>query len=331
MSEILCSQLAHVELISPKPDETARWMVDVLGLEETTRVGQSVYLRGWGEWLHSSLVVTEGAEPGLGHIAWRGYGSGDPQTVADRLKDSELALGWVDDAVGHGPAFRFRAPHGKHVHEIFWDTDLYEAPTEKAEQQLPMRPQRYPARGAQARYIDHITVVTPNIRGDIEFYEKTLGHRNTAIVTGDSADIFGTTTCNAIRPTHNMGLAHDASGATRRMNHLAYRVEQRMDVERAAEVFVANGYPIEFGPGMHGIDEIVYLYVREPGGVRIEINAGGWENYMPDWNRKIWSPTQGANIRWRNLVSPESVRDAFPPVSDSERARGEMLAAGHIG
>ena len=60
MSEILLSQLAHVELISPKPEETVSWMVDVLGLEETTREGQSVYLRGWAEWLHSSLVVTEG-------------------------------------------------------------------------------------------------------------------------------------------------------------------------------------------------------------------------------------------------------------------------------
>ena len=61
MSEILLSQLAHVELISPKPEETVRWMVDVLGLEETTRDGQSVYLRGWAEWLHSSLIITEGA------------------------------------------------------------------------------------------------------------------------------------------------------------------------------------------------------------------------------------------------------------------------------
>ena len=67
--------------------------------------------------------------------------------------------------------------------------------------------------------------------------------------------------------------------ARRRANHIAYRVDQRLDVERAAEVFMANDTPIEFGPGIHGIDEITYLYVREPGGHRIEINSGGWENY----------------------------------------------------
>jgi catechol 2,3-dioxygenase-like lactoylglutathione lyase family enzyme len=66
MSEILLSQLAHAELISPKPEQTVRWMIDVLGLEETAREGQSVY-HGWAEWLHSSLIVTEGPEPALGH------------------------------------------------------------------------------------------------------------------------------------------------------------------------------------------------------------------------------------------------------------------------
>ena len=33
MSEVLLSQLAHVELVSPNPEETVSWMVDVLGLE----------------------------------------------------------------------------------------------------------------------------------------------------------------------------------------------------------------------------------------------------------------------------------------------------------
>ena len=113
MSEILLSQLAHVELISPKPEETVRWMVDVLGLEEITREGQSVYLRGWAEWLHSSLIVTEGAEPSVAHIAWRTYGPGDPETIAGRLEGSGLQIGWVESSVGHGRAFRYHAPVGR--------------------------------------------------------------------------------------------------------------------------------------------------------------------------------------------------------------------------
>jgi catechol 2,3-dioxygenase len=311
MSEILLSQLAHVELISPKPEETVAWMVDVLGLEETTREGQSVYLRGWAEWLHSSLIVTEGPRSEVAHIAWRAYGPDDPKTIADRLSGTGLELGWIESSVGHGPAFRYRSPAGEHVHEVFWETELYQAPTEKAEPDFQNRPQKFPARGAGARYVDHVTVASPGMHEDIAFY-KTLGQRHTAQIDLEPTfTVFSTMTCNAIRSTHDLGIVPDF-GFTGRTNHIAYSVDQRLDVERAAEVFMANDTPIEFGPGIHGVDEITYLYVREPGGFRIEINAPGWVNSMPDWQASKWNPTQGGTTFWKNVAMPESMMESWP-------------------
>ncbi len=180
MSEVLLSQLAHVEIISPNPDESLRWFVDVLGLEVTAQEGQSAYLRGWGEWLHSSLIVTEGAHPALGHIGWRTYGPGDVDTIAERI-DPELADGWVDASPGHGRAFRFRAPMG-HVNEVFWETELYEAPPE-LHTDMRLRPQRYTGRGAAARYIDHVTINAPELKDEIAWYRANLGHRHTGSIT----------------------------------------------------------------------------------------------------------------------------------------------------
>lgn len=330
MSEILLSQLAHVELISPKPEETVSWMIAVLGLEETAREGQSVYLRGWAEWLHSSLVVTEGPQPALGHIAWRTYGPDDPQTIADRLENSGLEIGWVESSVGHGAAFRYHAPVGRHVHEVFWDTDLYRAPADKVEPDFQNRPQRFGARGASARYIDHVTIATPSIDQDIAFY-RTLGHRHTAKISPEPGfNVFSTVTCNAIRSTHDLGLVPDFSGATGRGNHIAYRLDQRLDVERAAEVFMANDTPIEFGPGIHGCDEITYLYVREPGGFRIEVNAGGWVNAMPDWEATDWNPAQGGTTFWKNVAMPTSMMECWPAVEEAaaETAREGLQSTG---
>ena len=323
MSDVLLSQLAHVELVSPKPEETVKWMVDVLGLEETEREGQSVYLRAWAEWLHSSLVVTEGPQPEVAHIAWRTYGPDDPEVVAQRV-DPELAVGWVESSVGHGKAFRYRAPHGQHLHEVFWEVDRYRAPAEKAETDFQNRPQRFSGRGASARYVDHVTIATPDIHGDIAFYKK-LGQRHTAqIDVSPEFTVFSTMTCNATRSTHDLGLVPDF-GSTARANHIAYRVDQRLDVERAAEVFMAHDTPIEFGPGVHGIDEITYLYVREPGGFRIEINSGGWENYQPDWQPTKWSTQQGGTTLWKNLQMPDSMMESWPPV---EAAVAEAATAG---
>jgi len=323
MSDVLLSQLAHVELVSPNPQATVDWMVDVLGLEETTREGQSVYLRGWAEWLHSSLIVTEGPRPEVAHIGWRTYGAGDPELVAQRI-DPDLALGWVDESVGHGPAFRYRAPHGRHVHEVFWEVERYQAPPEKAERDFQNRPQRFSARGAAARYIDHVTIATPDMHGDIAFY-RSLGHRHTAqIDVSPEFTVFSTMTCNGTRSTHDLGLVPDF-GATGRANHIAYRVDQRLDVERAAEVFMAHDTPIEFGPGIHGIDEITYLYVREPGGFRIEVNSGGWVNAEPDRQATRWNPAQGGTTLWKNLQMPDSMMDSWPM---PEAAAAEIAAAG---
>ena len=322
MSEILLSQLAHVELTSPKPEETVRWMKDVLGLKETTREGQSVYLRGWAEWLHSSLIITEGPRSEVVHVGWRSYGPEDPDLVAKRV-DGDLAVGWVDESVGHGRAFRYRAPFGGHVHEVFWEAERYQAPPEKAEPDFQFRPQRFSTRGAAARYIDHVTVATPNLQGDIDFY-KTLGQRNTGQIHPEPGfNVFSTLTCNAIRSTHDLALVPDFSGATGRANHIAFRVDQRGDVERAAEAFMANDTPIEFGPGIHGVDEITYLYVREPGGFRMEINSGGWVNAEPDWETKIWAPHQGGTTLWKNLPMPDSMMECFPAVDATAAQESE--------
>ncbi|MBQ0928371.1 VOC family protein [Saccharopolyspora endophytica] len=330
MSEILLSQLAHVELISPKPAETVEWMKEVFGLEETTREGQSVYLRGWAEWLHSSLIITEGREPGVGRIGWRAYGPEDPEIVAKRLADTEEAVGWVDDWAGHGATYQYRAPHGRHLHEVFWDVERYQAPPEQQDPVIKNRPQRFSGKGIGARYLDHVTMPTQNMLGDIDFY-KRLGARHTAQTEVEPGfEVFSTLTCNGIRSTHDLALVPDFSGMTGRAHHIAFRVDQRQDVERAAEVFLANDTPIEFGPGVHGIDEITYLYVREPGGFRMEINAGGWVNTMPDWETTTYQAAGGnpGQSIWRNVEAPEGFHESWPLPAGEAAEKQDAAVAG---
>ena len=82
-------------------------------------------------------------------------------------------------------------------------------------------------------------------------------------------------------------------------------------------MFIGAGTPIEFGPGIHGIDEITYLYVREPGGLRIEINSGGRRLFDPEWEPRRWTPETGGMSIWRNVGMPESMMESFPPVREA--------------
>ena len=48
MGRRMLSQLAHVELLTPDLDASARFFTETLGLEESERRGRSAYLRCWG-------------------------------------------------------------------------------------------------------------------------------------------------------------------------------------------------------------------------------------------------------------------------------------------
>lgn len=52
------SHLGHIEILSPKFDQTVAFFKDLISLEETSRTADSVYLRAWGDWDLYTLVVT---------------------------------------------------------------------------------------------------------------------------------------------------------------------------------------------------------------------------------------------------------------------------------
>jgi catechol 2,3-dioxygenase len=277
----LLSQLAHVELLTPKVDESVQFLVDVLGLEESDRDERSVYLRGWGEWLHHSVQVSEAERPGLGHVAWRAAGEVELEAAVERLEAGGCGEGWHAGERGRGPAYRYRGPGG-HLHEVFWEVERYQAPPE-LRSPFPNRPQRYVPRGAAVRQLDHVTLMSVDVMADVAWHRDTLGHRFmewTELDDDSDLVVFATLTTN--EKGHDLGLIADRSSLPGRLHHLAFWVDSREDVLHAADVLLNAGTAIEFGPGRHGMGEQEYLYFREPGGLRLEVNSGGYRDYQPD-------------------------------------------------
>ena len=67
------AHIAHAELLTPFPDESLRFFVELFGMQIEHREGQSVFLRGWGEYQPYGLKLTESELPGLGHTALRAW------------------------------------------------------------------------------------------------------------------------------------------------------------------------------------------------------------------------------------------------------------------
>jgi catechol 2,3-dioxygenase len=315
--ERVISQLAHVELLTPRLEDSARFFTEVLGLVESGRDDRSVYLRCWGDFFFHSVQLTESERPGLGHIGWRAEGSAQLERAVAALEAAGVAEGWSEDQQGHGPAFRYRGPGG-HLQELFWEVDRYEAPPGERSA-FPARGQRFVSRGVTPRQLDHVTVVTRDPYGDSEWYRDTLGYRfmeYTGLDENPDLIVFSMVTTN--EKSHDLGLVVDFSGVPGRLHHLAFWVDAVEDVLRAADALMEAGTHIEFGPGRHGMGEQTYLYFREPGSLRLEINSGGYRNYQPDWQPVKWLPSQGSNTMYRNLSMPDSMLEAFPPAEPAE-------------
>jgi len=128
-------------------------------------------------------------------------------------------------------------------------------------------------------------------------------------------------------------MAGDFSPIPGRIHHLAFWLESNDEMYRAASLLVEAGTPIEYGVGRHGIGEQTYLYFREPGGVRIELNTGGYRNYVPDWQPHVWKGSEGPNSMFRNIPMPESMLEAFPmpgagpAVGEAELAMAKSINA----
>src|SRR2546421_6865194 len=251
MNKRLLSQLAHVEIITPKLEESTRFFEELMGMEVSGREGQSVYLRCWGEYYHHSLVLTAGSQPSLGHIGWRTNGPEELEVAVKQIEASGQSGEWLEPSPGHGRAYRFRGPGG-HVQEIFWEVERYQAP-DGLTSTYPARPQRFTGRGAADRQIDHVTVASGNIMKDVAWYRDTLGFRFMEYTVPDEVPdlvVFAQMTTN--EKSHDFGLAADFSGIPGRVNHVAFFVPERADVLRGADVLLEAGVAIEYGPGLHG-------------------------------------------------------------------------------
>ena len=82
------AHLAHLELLTPKPDESLHFFVNVMGMTESARRGDSVYLRGWDDYEHHTLKLTAAKTAGMGHFAFR---ASSPEALQRRVAVIEKA------------------------------------------------------------------------------------------------------------------------------------------------------------------------------------------------------------------------------------------------
>jgi catechol 2,3-dioxygenase len=308
------AHIGHAELLTPRPEESLRFFVDVLGMEVEATEGGSVFLRGWGDYQRYGLKLTESARAGLGHMALRAWSPAALERRVAAIEATGLGEGWIDGDLGHGPAYRFRDPDG-HPMELYFETEKYEPP-EGMRPALKNQPQRYVGRGAAVKRLDHVNVLAADVRANRDFCEDVLGYRLYERIELDDGTEAGAWMSLSIA-AHELIYVADAHGARGRLHHLAFWVDTREEVLRAADLFIDNGIEIEAAPSKHAIAQGFFLYGFEPGGNRVEVTTGGYLVYDPDPEPTVWTEAERAKGQAWGVKTVESFHTyGTPPTNE---------------
>jgi catechol 2,3-dioxygenase len=307
------AHLAHVELMTPVLDESAAFFADYLGMTETGRSGDSVFLRAWDDYEQTTVKLTSRDVPGPGRTNLR---AAAPEALTALVASIESSGGrgtWVDGDPGYGPTYVFSDPDG-HELGIYWECDWYEPPPELAPS-LKNQAQAYPGRGVGVRRLDHINWLGVDVEANRDFARDVLGARVTEQIVLDDGSVAGSWTTFTSKG-YDAVWTRDRTGISGRLHHIAFAVDNKADIIRAADIALEQGVFIETGPHKHAIQQTFFLYVYEPGGNRIELcNAGARLVFAPDWQPVNWTEAERAKGQAWGLKTIDSFHThGTPPV-----------------
>ena len=115
-------RLSHVEVRVPDLELATAYYTEVLGLLETGRDAERVFLKCWDEHEHHSVILRYAATYGLEHMGFKVEHPDDLEHFEQRVEEdggqvTRHARGEL--APGHGEAIRFQTPTG-HRCELVW-------------------------------------------------------------------------------------------------------------------------------------------------------------------------------------------------------------------
>lgn len=252
------TRASHLVLTSQNLAASELFYTQVAGMVLTHKEDDRLYLRGLEEACHHSLVIKlSKAEPHCERIGLRVF----------REKDLELAKLFFDQRgmENHWTEVPFQ---GRTLHF----TDPTGALIELCAS-MPVVPrlhhQVHLYRGGSAQRLDHFQLHTPHVQRAAEFYMTQLGFRASDIYFNQQG--LGAAFLQRKGNTQDLVYLH---GPGPRLHHFGYTIPDSQEILRACDTAGNLGFgdAVERGPGRHGMGHVLFVYLRDPDGHRIELH-----------------------------------------------------------
>lgn len=286
------AQVGAISLGTPNLEKSLGFFRDLLGMEEVQRIGDTVYLRGYQELKHHSLVLFQSEEAIVDSYSFRVERPEDVELFYNELTQKEIEVQELASGhqAGRGTAIRFLVPHSNHPFEFYYDIDAPLAP-EDLRSKLPSNSSK--RRGLGVRRIDHYNVqaAPENVATAEQWLRETFGFKRREYVHVPEHNLLVASWMSVTSQVHDLAIAMNPDEKNAQLHHVAFNLENHSDVLVAADILKDHDVQFDVGPGKHGVSQALYLYVRDPGsGHRVELYAGSYQIFDPDWRALEWTP-----------------------------------------
>ena len=222
-------RLGRVELKVLDLDKSVEYYTKIIGLEETGRVGNSVYFKAWDEFDHHSLILTKSNSAGLAHLAFKVESNDDLAYFEKKVEQFGCKTTRISNntRLGEGEAVHFILPTGHHC-ELYHEIDLLGTAVGTR------NPHPWPlgTQGIAPHRLDHCLLTGDDLKTVTRFFVEVLNFRWSERVNTD-----GEEDLDAFLVTTNK--AHDIAfvkGPDAKLHHAAFFVDSLHDVFRAADL-----------------------------------------------------------------------------------------------
>jgi catechol 2,3-dioxygenase len=278
------TRASHVVLTVSDLERSRDFYVNIAGLVVTEETADTCYLRGLAEACHHSLVLARSkGERCCRRLGFRVFFDEDLDCAYEFFRAHGLPAAWAE------------VPHqGRTLHV----TDPIGTKIELCSQ-METRPRLYLQHeihhGAAAQAYDHCQLLAPDTAALVGFYSGLGFRMSEYIANGEQllgAFMYRKGTC--------LDLAI-APGDGPRLHHFAYTVSESHQIFKACDLAGYYGYgaSVERGPGRHGPGGMLFVYLRDPDGHRIELFNSHYRTIDIEIEPIRWDAASlNTNVHW---------------------------------
>jgi catechol 2,3-dioxygenase len=321
---------AFVELAVTDLAASEQFYAELLGMIVSARTDEAVFLRGWEERQHHSLILRRAPVAAASRLGFRVRSEADLDRLAEHFDALGAITRWMPAGSdpGSGRSLRVWDPFGYPL-EFFYAIEQFETQHQRFDLH----------RGAPLLRFDHLNLHAPRVEDTFRFW-LSLGFRCSEYISTDGDDERITGAWLLRKPTvHDVALT---AGTGPRLHHFAYWIAEPAGVLRACDQLAGGcrSDVIERGPGRHGVSNAFFVYLRDPDGHRIELYSCDYYTGDPDHRPLRWSVTDprcrsfwGARApdSWYDesslLLGPDGLPELIEPANVDERAQRSEVSA----